>query len=403
MNIAPPKMYYYIKAKLRDYVPVCFFYIFRLFPLKNKIVATTMRGRKYADNPKFIIEKIHDLYPEIDLVWLVGRNCDYELPSYVRPVSYHNLITKVFEMSTAKIWINSHRIENYHRKRKGQCFIETWHGGLAVKKIELDVPRVKQSKWEIEELKTLCKLADVCISNSDNLSNLYRQALGYNGIIFKSGYPRNDVFFADNTKAIENVKKHFELNGKKICLYAPTFRDDFERKGLFDLSLFDIDVPQIKKSLKNRFGGEWEVLIKWHPILTLYVNENHIHIPGTIDATYYQNMQELLLAVDVVISDYSSCMFDVALRKIPCFIYAKDFDKYKEERGVYFEMDELPFPYARNNDELISNILTYNHDDYIEKWKQFTIRTGLHETGHATEDIANKIIDILNGKIVVWE
>lgn len=397
------KCYYYIKARLRYFVPVCLFYVFRLFPLRNKIVATTMRGRKYADNPKFIIEKIHSLYPEIDLVWLVGRNCNYELPSYVRPISYHNLITKVFELSTAKIWINSHRIEKYHRKRKGQFFIETWHGGLAVKKIELDVPRVKQSKWELEELKTLSKLADVCISNSDNLSSLYRQALGYKGVIFKCGYPRNDVFFADNTKVIENVKTHFGLSGKKFCLYAPTFRDSFEQKGLFDLSLFDIDVPRIKKILEKRFGGEWEVLIKWHPILTLYIKKHHINIPEVIDATDYQNMQELLLATDVVISDYSSCLFDAALREIPCFTYAKDFDKYKEDRGVYFEMDELPFPYARNNEELISNILMYNHDDYIERWKQFVKRTGLHETGHATEDIANKIIDILNGKKVVWE
>ena len=396
-------LYYYIKARLDYYYPVILFYIYRVFPLQNKIVATTMRGRKYADNPRVLIERLQKENPRIDIVWLKDEKYDYEIPFGVRPISYHNLLRKIYELSTAKVWINSHRIESYFRKRKGQFFIETWHGGLGIKKIELDLPRIKKSKWELKEIRAMCGQADVLVSNSDFLSTIYRNAMGYKGEILKCGYPKNDVFFADNTKVTENVKTHFGLNDEKLCLYAPTFRDDFERKGIFDLSLFDIDVPQIKKSLRNRFGGEWEILIKWHPILTLYINENHITIPGTIDATDYQNMQELLLAADVVISDYSSCLFDVALRKIPCFIYAKDFDKYKEERGVYFEMDELPFTYARNNDELINNILTYNHDDYIERWKRFTIRTGLYETGHATEDIANKIIDILNGKTVVWE
>ena len=116
------KLFYYTQARLRFFIPVCLFYVFRIFPLKNKVVATTMRGRKYADNPKFILEELHRLHPEIDLVWLVGRGCDYELPSYVRPVPYHSFLKKVYELCTAKIWINSHRIEDYHRKRKGQCF-----------------------------------------------------------------------------------------------------------------------------------------------------------------------------------------------------------------------------------------------------------------------------------------
>lgn len=403
-KITLPNIYNFILSRIQYYYfPKFLFYVFGLLPLKNKVVATTMRGRKYADNPRYILEKIHRLYPRLDMVWLKNSRYDYQLPSYIREVSYTSFIAKIYELATAKVWINSHRIEGYYRKRKKQLFIETWHGGLAIKKLELDLPRIKKSKWELREIRAMCDLADVFVSNSDFLSSIYRNAMGYKGDILKCGYPRNDVFFVDNTKVIENVKTLFGLNGKKCCLYAPTFRDDYEHNGLFDSSLFDIDVPRIKETLNMRFGGEWEVLIKWHPILTLYIKKQHITIPEAIDATEYQNMQELLLTADVVISDYSSCLFDAALREIPCFTYAKDFDRYREGRGVYFEMEELPFPYARNNDELISNILLFNHNDYIERWKQFAKRTGLHETGHATEDIANKVLDILNGKKVVWE
>ena len=102
-------------------------------------------------------------------------------------------------------------------------------------------------------------------------------------------------------------------------------------------------------------------------------------------------------------ADYSSCIFDAALRRIPCFTYATDFDQYKyEERGVYYEMEELPFPYAKNNDELEQNVRTFDMEDYLKKWDAFAVRMGLKETGHAAKDIAEKMADFLNGKKVTW-
>ena len=110
------------------------------------------------------------------------------------------------------------------------------------------------------------------------------------------------------------------------------------------------------------------------------------------------------MATDVMISDYSSCIFDAALRRIPCFTYATDFEQYKnEERGVYYEMEELPFPYATNNDELEQNIKVFNEKNYLQKWDAFTVRMGLNETGHAAKDIAEKMIALLQGKPVEWK
>ena len=136
--------------------------------------------------------------------------------------------------------------------------------------------------------------------------------------------------------------------------------------------------------------------------MRIYMEQEKRMIPNVIDATSYPEMQDLILASDVFLSDYSSGIFDAALREIPCFTYATDFDEYKKDRGVYYEMDELPFPYAKNNEELINHILNYDHDAYINKWKQFAKRTGLFETGHAADDISNKIIDIMNGKKIDW-
>ena len=133
------------------------------------------------------------------------------------------------------------------------------------------------------------------------------------------------------------------------------------------------------------------------------INKDSLYNNHVINVTEYPDMQELILSCDMFISDYSSCIFDAAITGIPCFTFATDFEDYKSDRGVYYEMDELPFPYAKNNDELMQNIENFDTDDYSAKWKAFAERTGLHETGHAAKDIAEKIIKFINGEKVVWE
>ena len=146
------------------------------------------------------------------------------------------------------------------------------------------------------------------------------------------------------------------------------------------------------------------MMIRFHPFLRLYAKGYQEAHPDVMNVTDYQDMQRLLMATDVIISDYSSCIFDAAMRRIPCFTYATDFDQYKyEERGVYYEMEELPFPYAKNNDELEQNVKAFDMEDYLKKWDAFTVRMGLNETGHAAKDIAQKMADYLDGKKVTWQ
>jgi len=385
------------------YKVVLLYYYYRFFPMQRKVVASTMRGRRFGDNPGFIIECLKEKAKDIDYVWLKADDYDYVVPDGIRTVSYkHNLRQKIYECATAKVWIYSHRMPSYIRKRRGQIFIETWHGGLGIKKIEGDVPSVMKGKRNVKEIKNTSKLADVFISNSKHLDDIYRRAFGFMGPIYKCGYPKNDVFFKDNTEIIKKVRNHFGLEDEKLLLYAPTFRDSFELTNMVDVSVYNVDYNNLKKALISRFGGKWIILVRWHPIMRTYMEQQKSVIQDVIDATSYPEMQELILASDVFLSDYSSSIFDAALREIPCFTFATDFNEYKKDRGVYYEMEELPFPCAKNNEELINHVLNYDHDAYIEKWKQFAKRTGLFETGHAADDISNKIIDIMNGKKIDW-
>ena len=384
---------------------VALFYLLRTFPIKkNKVLVSVFKGSRYDDNQKYIMEELHKLIPDLDIVWVKNPKFEYELPEWTRPVKWQSWRC-VYEYVTAKIWNSNVIVPDYFVKRKGQLYVETWHGGLGVKKVAGDIiGDYAADRKNIRMFKNHSDMADVFVSNSDHLSAIYRRAFKFHGPIWKCGYPKNDMLVQNNPE--DGVKARNDLGipqDHKVLLYAPTWRLRFGQEQHIDMTVYDLDMDRLKKTLTETFGGEWTMLIRFHPLLRLYATGYQETHPEVMDVTDYQDMQRLLMATDVMISDYSSCIFDVALRRIPCFTYATDFSHYKyEERGVYYEMEELPFPYAKNNDEMEQNVKAFDMEEYLKKWDAFAVRMGLNETGHAAKDIAQKMADFLNGKTVEW-
>lgn len=386
-----------LKMEIKNFFYKSLYYFFRIFPIKqNKIIASTFSGKKYGDNTGFIIEELLNDNPDLDIVWLKDDDYNYNVPQNIRIVSFwKHSIKRIYEYATAKVWIDTHIIRSYMRKRKGQLFIETWHGGLGIKKLHGDLNN--QNKYTMSEVKNMSEIADIFISNSDHLTDIYRRAFDYKGNIWKCGYPKNDILFKPSDEIRKKVHDYFNLSkDTKILVYAPTFRDDFYTKGI-NIDVYDISFQKLFKTITDKFGGKWIIMVKYHPVL---VNEPELYnnkYDYVVNATKYQEMQEIIIAANAFISDYSSCIFDAALRNIPCFTFAVDFEEYKGDRGVYYEMEELPFPYAKNNEELINNISCFDYKDYVDKWEKFKIRTGLYETGHAAKDIACVINEYVKG------
>ena len=385
---------------------IILFYMLRVFPIKkNKVIVEVSGGQCYDDNQKYIIEELHKLCPDINVVWIKDPRYAYELPSWIRPVKWRSW-RWLYEYATAKIWTSNGMVPDYFVKRKEQLYVETWHGGLGIKKVIGDVIGECAADWtNTLFLKNASDMADVFISNSDHLSIIYRRAFKFHGPIWKCGYPKNDMLVQNNPEDAERARR--ELGIPKTCkvlLYAPTWRLRFTKEQHIDMKVYDLDMQRLKHVLTETFGGEWTMAIRFHPSLRLYAKDYQEAHPEVKDVTDYQDMQRLLMATDVMVSDYSSCIFDAALRRIPCFTYATDFEQYKyEERGVYYEMEELPFPYAKNNDEMEENVKAFDIEDYLKKWDAFTVRMGLNETGHSAKDIAEKMADFLNGKKVEWQ
>lgn len=362
---------------------------------KNKIVLDNYMGKGFGCNPKYVALKLLEQGKgAYDLVWTVSEEDreHSEIPSQIRTVKYGSR-QAFYEYATAKVWVGNHHKVPYVRKglyrRDGQYFIQTWHGSLGIKKIERSVPDLmKNRKWRKYAIKS-SRMTSYWISNGDYGDFEYKSGFWdvKEEAILRYGHPRNDLFFdAEHMRcAREKVRATYKLGTKKLLLYAPTFR---KRPGLDYLC---VDFSALTEHLQRRFGGEWVILLRLHPKMRDVVNE--VISPGgdIVDACRYVDMQELLAAADCLITDYSCCSFDFMLTRRPVFLFATDMKEYDVERGLYYPLEDTPFPLASNNAVLMENIDRFDEDVYRARIETFLQEKGCIEDGHASERVAELI------------
>lgn len=364
---------------------ICF-YFFRLFPInKNKVFFDNYFGRSYGCNPKYISEALHRLYPEIELVWQANSKYFQDFPPYIRIVKAASVLS-IFEQVTSKVWVFNTRVKPITRKRKSQFYIQTWHGAIGIKKSEGDAIE-KISQDFIKRAYHDSPLIDTLISNSSFCTQFYQRAFWYKGLINEVGYPRNDILFSQD-KTIENkVRQYFNIGPEtRLLLYAPTFRKE--------INIWDsiaLDIPRILNTLKKKDNSSWICLLRLHPWAVKY-DSNRIPFSSEIcNASFYPDIQELLSASDILITDYSSCMFDFLISRKPAFMYAPDIYDYIKERGLLFDPFKLPFSCATNNEEIESHILNFNSNTYVHDVDSFFKEHNLIDDGHASERVAHII------------
>jgi CDP-glycerol glycerophosphotransferase len=351
---------------------------------KNKIVVTSFYGRGYGDNPKGIVNELLKRKADVKIVWLVsGAEARESLPDGVAACDYDSP-EKIRELSTAKIWIDNSR-KGARFKKAGQFYLQTWHG-FALKRIEKDVADKLPPEYA-EYARRDSEQCDLIVSNSAFMTKIYRESFWYGGEVEEFGSPRNDALFGDASAAVKKVRAALPIpEGKKLLLYAPTFRADCS------LDAYSLDYAGTAKALAERFGGDWAVLIRLHPHVVELAKDLKFDNELTFDATAYDDMQELLAAADAVITDYSSLMFDFALTRRPCFQFATDIEAYRGDRNFYFPLDELPFPLAVDNAGLCEKIREFDDGAYLEKWDAFCEKVGMKEDGRASERCADWIL-----------
>lgn len=355
--------------------------------IPGKIVVDNFNGRGYGDNPKYIIQEILKQKQNYKIIWLLDKKDKGQLPEGVIPVKFNSL-RAIYELATAEFWIDNVR-KNYKTiKRPEQKYIQTWHGAYGGKKVEKDAEE-KLSSVYVKHAQIDSNNSDLFISNSKAMSDLYRSSFWYEGEILEVGFPRNDIFFNDKEILKKKVREYFDfLENYKICLYAPTFRSDCS------LDVYNLDFESCLKSLEKKFGGDWILLIRLHPNICEKSKDLVYNNKNIFNASYYDDMQELLCVSDCLITDYSSSVYDFVLTKNPCFLYTPDLNNYLNDRGFYINIEENIFPRANSNEALNQIINDFDEKYYLANVNEFLNKYAVIDTGNAS----TKIVDWINNK-----
>lgn len=342
-------------SKINSLLKKSFSLVFYILPIdKKKITFANFFGKGYGCNPKYLAEEfLKD--GNYKLIWFVSDVNDESIPEGVQKVKYGSL-KHYYHMITAKLWIEN--IRNGIKpifKRKGQVYLQTWHSGIGIKGIERDVEE-SLSKNYVKKSKKSGKWEDYILSGSDFQTNQMKRAFWTKAEIVKLGIPREDGLLEYNKNIVEDVKKQFNIQNKKIILYAPSFR--VNRDFYKNLCL---DVKKLQQSFENKFGGEFIVAVRLHP--NDAIDENKAIFKDALDFNLISDSNIALQVSDYLISDYSTVVFDFARLGKPSFIFAPDYDAYvKNERKLYINLRETCFAYAETFEDLLSNISNLKND-----------------------------------------
>ena len=380
-----------------------------ILPVRRGTILFESFAGQYSDSPKAISEYIHDKYPEIKLIWIKSEARKDSFPEYVEVIESKSKKYYEYEWRANVIidnissirseWIHTGDgllkkivIKYFTRKRKNQLSISTWHG-VPLKRIGMDNISFEKDCY----LSTNCNYV---LAGNMHSKKCLESSLGNAIPVVASGIPRNDALIRSKADCIAIKRKLGIPENKNVILYAPTFRQNVFSSGVDQMK--SIDFPSLLSSLKKRFGGEWCFVFRTHMNVTKEIkNSGIIDSLGDyiIDGNTHDDMLDYLKCADVLLTDYSSCMFDYIFTERPCFLYTPDlFDYEKKERGFYIDFSKLPFDSSGSLQGLYDNIEKFDYDKYRERCESFLAFLENVDDGKATERIAEEIIEIIKRK-----
>lgn len=386
MKLFGPKLSWYSNRFIKIFGHIPAFFIRCFCPVKKgRVVCGAYFFKQYGCNPRYLTEYLLENHPEFEINWIFKNGVNVKgIDKRVNCVRRYSL-KQIYLLNTAEFVITNARMDPFRMywcKRPDQKYLMLWHGGVALKQIEKDA----ESKLSFKYLQTAkydSKACDLMISGCDFQTYLLKEKFWYDGEILEKGIPRNDIFFKTDlhAKMKTAISKQYNIpEGNAIILYAPTFRKNRS------IDPYRIDWNNVIPSLKKMFDGkDVTVLLRLHPNLIGSVDVTPLlNCPSVTDVTLYHDMQELLCISDMLITDYSSSMFDFTMQKRPCLLYATDIEQY--DRGYYFDLKELPYPVATDEAALIRNIEEFDKDKYTADLNHFFDDTvGLFEDGNASK------------------
>jgi CDP-glycerol glycerophosphotransferase len=348
-------------------------------------------GGRYSDSPRAVHEALTSRgSTDIDHTWLAHPAHEHSFPPGTRTVRYGGPEC-IAALGAADVLVSNDHVPLDWEKRAGAVYLQTWHG-TPLKRIHHDVRWAPPGR--LERLDADVSLWDHLLSPNRASTDRLRRAFRFSGQIHETGYPRNDLLSSPARFAVRDAVRA-ELGipeGMRVVLYTPTWRDDVVFSGDGPGFALQLDLEDFTR----RLGHDHVLLLRLHSMVA-----DQLDLPAgvpVIDVSRYRDVRDLYAAADLLVTDYSSTMFDFAITGLPILFFTYDLEYYRDElRGFYFDLTaEAPGPLLNTSEELISAIRDVEAvaAEHSESYTRFR-RTFCHlEDGHATDRVLDRFFPV---------
>lgn len=366
-------------------VVAVFFRVIGLFlKTDNKLVLiNSWVGKKYSDSPKVLFETMLNdpRFKDMKYVWAFEHPEKFNLlqAKCIKIDSWEYFITAL----KAKVWITCVNIERgLSIKKKNTLYINTWHG--AGTKLIGNAP-TGRNYYDLS-------CVNIMLVQSDFEKEIFIRDFNCRPeSIRKIGFPRNDELFHLTEDDRNRYRKQFNIpDGKKVILYAPTWRDSKDG-GLS----YRVEPPINIEKWKQQLEDDFVVLFRMHPFTTIF---NMKYDDFARDVTSYDNLNHILAITDVMITDYSTIVYDSSAAHIPFICFGFDYEKYYKERGFYYDLNKVyPGGVKHNEDEVIERVFAVIRGEDKEKYNAFR-KKYIEAGGNSTEQVLNELNSLLKNE-----
>ncbi|NEB09281.1 glycosyltransferase [Streptomyces coelicoflavus] len=362
----------------------------RELPLRDQVFFFSYNGKQYSDSPRAMHEELLRRDSGLKYLWAV-RDGQVIPPSTTEPVRMWG--HEWFEaLATSRYIVTNGHLPEWVVRRPGQVIVQTWHGTM-LKKIGHDIETLHFDREYQNRLALEAKNWSLLVSSNRFSTPILKRAFSYDGEIQEAGYPRNDYLYAsDRDKIAAEVKEKLGLPaGKKVVLYAPTWRDDQSHSA----GQYRFDLRIDLEDARRRLGDDHVLVIRRHSNVV-------DQVPGAgngfvFDASEYPDIADLYLAADIMITDYSSVMFDYAHLKRPMLFFTYDLEHYRDTlRGFYFDFEQdSPGPLIDNSKELVDAIRDIDQVQatYQDRFDRFHHLFCDLDDGHASARVVDRMLE----------
>lgn len=367
------------------------------------IVFCTFNGKSYSCSPKALYEYMvnNDKYSDFKFIWGFKNVEQYKYLENNKNTSVIKLNTKQYikYLAKAKYWIFNYKIPDYLYPKKEQVFVQCWHG-TPLKRLGCDLIHFDnvlntmegmKKRYKIEASKFTYFLSPSKFASEKFISAWNLKEIGKENIIIEKGYPRNDFLFNYTEKDIKKIKAKLGIENekRKIILYAPTYRSNQHEAGVGYTYKEEINFEH----LREKFGNEYIVLFRPHYFIANVFNFEK-YKGFVYDVSKIDDINELYIITDLLITDYSSVFFDYANLKRPMIFYMYDLEHYRDKsNGFYIDLEELPGKITETQEELEKEIERIDKNfKYDEKYKKFNDKYNYLDDGKASKRVVEEII-----------